>query len=806
MSRFACEKDISAVLRAAAHWRDQALLSQGSIFSSEKVWATQNIVTLNEVFTLNPDETDRSFLNKLKDQLASSSPQVKMLAAEVMWVLLLSPSNLSARTKRSRIQQIWDWSGAAWPESNPLIADEVLSGIGSAGPGFNNYRPRELTFCINFLLQFRSLSPDEQTNLLQEPWQFASWLQTVPDAQARQFRHMLIFLLFPDDFERIFSAGDRTTVADRFGNIPRAQAARMPANELDEHLRAIRKDLEKELKTADLDYYCSPLKERWQKDITSLAAGLTPEHVLDAIARIDAEGVPSGAKSSTYDLVIGEKRYPPKLVLSYALEKLTGSVVSRSDFPGGEDTVAFAILRELGFSIVQKDLVGSLIEKFLVQADGGESLRTSDYPKEYRGLQIRVSFGQGVFSRVPWIAFLNAGQKVSEGIYPVLLYYREAKVLILAYGVSETHSPQQRWAELVQKETVGSFLKEKHGRAADRYGDSFVDVAFTVPDELDVETLTAHLDAMIQLYIDTMALSSNLAADAPKESVSVEAALKDIFVEQEDFEDFLASLKLNKNVVLQGPPGVGKTFIARRLADAFLGAVDPERVQFVQFHASYAYEDFVQGYRPDGKGGFLRKDGVFLRFCRRAAADISRPYVFIIDEINRANLSKVFGELFMLIERDKRKKDFAVELAYSTDDDEPFFIPSNIHILGLMNTADRSLALVDYALRRRFEFFDIGPGFDTKQFYDFMIASKIPEALVGHIRQVFGDLNKAIGEDRDLGPGCMIGHSDFCDLPGEDAAEDAYNHRVEHKIVPLLREYWYEGTKADEWHQRLLRI
>jgi 5-methylcytosine-specific restriction enzyme B len=241
------------------------------------------------------------------------------------------------------------------------------------------------------------------------------------------------------------------------------------------------------------------------------------------------------------------------------------------------------------------------------------------------------------------------------------------------------------------------------------------------------------------------------------------------------------------------------------MADAFVGAIDPERVQFIQFHASYAYEDFVQGYRPDGKGGFLRKDGVFLRFCRRATADISRSYVFIIDEINRANLSKVFGELFMLIERDKRKKDYAVELAYSTDEDDRFFIPSNIHILGLMNTADRSLALVDYALRRRFEFFDIGPGFDTKQFYDFMMANKIPEALVAHMRDVFGALNKAIADDRDLGPGCMIGHSDFCDLPGEDAAEDAYNHRVEHKIVPLLREYWYEGPKAEEWHKRLLR-
>ena len=430
-----------------------------------------------------------------------------MLAAEVMWLLLLSPSNLSVRTKRSRVQEFWDWSGAVWPGNSPLISDLALSGIGSGGPGFNNHRPRELTFCINFLLQFRSLPSNEQTKLLQDPWKFVSWLQNVPDAQARQFRHMLVYLLFPDDFERIFSAGDRTTVAERFGNIPHAQATKMPADELDRHLRAIRETLEKELNTVELDY-CSPLKERWQKDLMSLAAGLTPDHVLEAVTKIDAEGVPSGAKSSTYDLVIGEKRYPPKLVLSYALEKLTGSTVPRSDFVGGEDTAAFAILRELGFSIVPKDLVGSLIEKFLVQADGGDSLRTSDYPKEYRGLRIKVSFGQGVFSRVPWIAFLSANQKVSEGIYPVILYYREAKVLILAYGVSETHTPQQSWAKAVQKQTVGSFLKEKHSREADRYGDSFVDVAFTVPDKLDVETLTAHLDAMIQLYINTMAPSS----------------------------------------------------------------------------------------------------------------------------------------------------------------------------------------------------------------------------------------------------------------------------------------------------------
>jgi 5-methylcytosine-specific restriction protein B len=225
----------------------------------------------------------------------------------------------------------------------------------------------------------------------------------------------------------------------------------------------------------------------------------------------------------------------------------------------------------------------------------------------------------------------------------------------------------------------------------------------------------------------------------------------------------------------------------------------------VQFHASYAYEDFVQGYRPDGKGGFERKDGIFLRFCKRAEADLENKYVFIVDEINRANLSKVFGELLMLIESDKRDESFAVDLAYSTGDDKRFYVPDNVHIIGLMNTADRSLALVDYALRRRFEFFDLKPAFDKPQFSAHLLSAGVPEPLIVHIKQCMTELNSAIAADRDLGPGFQVGHSFFCSLPPEEEAEDAYNQVVQYQIMPLLREYWYDGSKAEDWRAKLLK-
>ena len=221
----------------------------------------------------------------------------------------------------------------------------------------------------------------------------------------------------------------------------------------------------------------------------------------------------------------------------------------------------------------------------------------------------------------------------------------------------------------------------------------------------------------------------------------------------------------------------------------------------VQFHQSYAYEDFVQGYRPNEKGGFTLKPGVFHRFCERARANPDTPHVFIIDEINRGNLSRIFGELLMLIEADKRSENYAVALTYADPADGRFHVPANVHILGLMNTADRSLALVDYALRRRFAFETLEPAFGTDfgrtAFEEHLTGRGADPALARRISDRIGKLNETIASDSELGPGFRIGHSYF--VPRDDDEEEPsdawYAHIVETQIAPLLREYWFDSPE-----------
>ena len=187
--------------------------------------------------------------------------------------------------------------------------------------------------------------------------------------------------------------------------------------------------------------------------------------------------------------------------------------------------------------------------------------------------------------------------------------------------------------------------------------------------------------------------------------------LQEAFVSAETFDEMVSLLEKKKNIILTGAPGVGKTFAARRLAWAMMGERDDERVEFVQFHQSYAYEDFICGYKPSSDGGFELREGIFYTFCKKAEKDLDHLYFFIIDEVNRGNISKIFGELLMLIEEDKRgDQAYAVRLAYRPD--EQFTVPKNLYIIGLMNTADRSIALMDTALRRRFSFVEMMP--DTK--------------------------------------------------------------------------------------------
>jgi len=269
-----------------------------------------------------------------------------------------------------------------------------------------------------------------------------------------------------------------------------------------------------------------------------------------------------------------------------------------------------------------------------------------------------------------------------------------------------------------------------------------------------------------------------------------------VFMDSAEYDRLVGLLMHEQNIILQGAPGVGKTFIARKLAYSIIGEANPDRVEMVQFHQSYSYEDFVIGYRPGEDNPFELSEGIFYKFCKKAAEDdVSNPYFFVIDEINRGNLSKIFGELFMLVEKDKR--DIEIPLLYGK---RKFKIPKNVYIIGTMNTADRSLAIIDYALRRRFAFYTVNPKFDNEKFGEYAYAFN-NEKFINLIETV-KSLNMAIANDDTLGEGFMIGHSYFSDLKEVD--DITLSNIVEYKLIQLLREYWFdEPSNVANWSNKL---
>ena len=310
----------------------------------------------------------------------------------------------------------------------------------------------------------------------------------------------------------------------------------------------------------------------------------------------------------------------------------------------------------------------------------------------------------------------------------------------------------------------------------------------------DITSYTDKVDKLNALFKSDVIIDEE---EPEKEypAYDVEKFLEEVYIDKESY-DTLAGLVLNKkNVILQGAPGVGKTFAAKRLAYSIMGVKDPNRVMMVQFHQSYSYEDFIMGFRPTEKG-FELKYGAFYKFCKEAEIDSDKDYFFIIDEINRGNLSKIFGELFMLIESDKRG--IELQLLYS---DEKFSVPNNVHIIGMMNTADRSLAMLDYALRRRFAFFEMKPGFDSDGFreYRMNLANDKFDRLINCVE----NLNTVIAADESLGEGFCIGHSYFSNF-SKDVTDKALSCVVEYELIPLLKEYWFdEPTKVKDWSNNL---
>lgn len=298
-----------------------------------------------------------------------------------------------------------------------------------------------------------------------------------------------------------------------------------------------------------------------------------------------------------------------------------------------------------------------------------------------------------------------------------------------------------------------------------------------------------------EFILDMIREENPIVTASSSDAYTKDDFLNEVYMTEEHYETLVNVLRNKKNIILQGAPGVGKTFAARRLAWSMMGEKDDSRIEFVQFHQNYSYEDFMMGYKPV-EDGFELKYGIFYRFCQKAANQPDKEFFFIIDEINRGNMSKIFGELLMLIEKDYRGT--KMTLAYNG---LPFSVPKNLYIIGMMNTADRSLAMIDYALRRRFSFFEIEPGFDSQGFISYQndLNSETLDELISKVKE----LNRKIAADKSLGRGFCIGHSYFC---GRDVCTDEWLHSVvDYDILPMLSEYWFDDENEFQRWKNVLQ-
>lgn len=738
------------ILQAAEAWKQRCLLEKGSVFSEDELWTSTGFQALDRYFVQDLDWGDGDFFQRLKTQLDPAPPDAKKLAAELFWVMyiIVSKKSMSAETKRDQIKRVWAWSGESLDDGHWALGEVLETGLSSPGAAYNTHRWREFRFFIGAMEDWFGLGRDRQKELLADSWTFASWLDSREWAKGRQLRHILLYLLFPSSFERVLTPGHKRRIVEAFHASWGHEIAIDPTDlvDLDRKVYEVRRRLESEQPDREVDFYDQPFREKW--DSLSKSPASDDESSSEVPWRL-AEGEDEGWFEKEFG-------------------KATPWMIGAGD--GGRMWSEF---RDKGIAAIGSDDLGDLLEY-----ESREAIHQDLASATGRANPFNDSLALWQFSRE-----LERGD---------VLIAKQGRRRILGYGI--VTGDYRYEPDRVEYQNVIPVEWKRSNPVDVPKGHGFPPKTLT-----SARDFKPWITILLRQVRGDRPGPEKSSGPIPGETYGVKDALDGLFLPQSELTSILGAISRRKNLILQGPPGVGKTFIAKRIAWTLIGAVRPDQVELVQLHQSYAYEDFVQGWRPTRTGGFELRDGAFYSFCKRAEAHPDERHVFILDEINRGNLSRIFGELLMLIEADKRGRENAITLTYSVDGSR-FSVPENVYLLGMMNTADRSLAMVDYALRRRFAFATLRPAFGSQAFRDHLLAAGADEPLVDLIEVRLSALNEKIRNDaRNLGPGFEVGHSYFVPTDEDETlSKEWYLEIIRTQIEPLLREYWFDQSNQAE--------
>ena len=763
------------VYEAAQKWVDCALTTDGSLFTpGEPIWSSYWLGELRKRFLDRPDVGGGSFYDKLKAQLEGSPPEVYQLMGEALYfqLLIVWPTIVGHSTKVDRITRVLGWSSQDIAIPHDLF-DALAQGIASA-TAFNTFRQYHVGFLVELVEQWKDQASSEQQPLLNDPWAFKDFVMT-RQLRGRMFvdsgvvprtqRQALLHLAFPDTFESIVSEEHKKLVVEATAF---AHFVGEDTQDVDRKIQQVRQGIEAKL-DRDFDFYNPDIQRQWNPDLD----------LWDEFVR--------HAKAIVYSGTM-EGDIAPKIRTSQRLREVREAVLNENDDwqdwvrKRGIPSVSYPIINPNG-QIALRNWVNESpddVLKALQTIWTWHNLSVSERIHAFSRLFPRDVIG-GAGSRLTAISQLLMGLDVEQ--YPP--YKTEA--FKLAYERTGYGSPPQSMDEVALYEHALGFLDQFIWEAKDR--------GLELRHRLDAQSLVwlskdDHFWNLPFYEEDTQPPTPA----SPSLSDLYELAKELFLTEPANFlEDIVTLLYDKKQVIFQGPPGTGKTYVAQKLANHLAGS--DERVTLVQFHPSYAYEDFVQGFRPtlkDGQAGFELRGGPLLRAAEAARENPDEKHFLIIDEINRGQIAKVLGELYFLLEY----RDESIRLQYS---DKPFSLPSNLYIIGTMNTADRSIALVDLALRRRFYFVEFHPDEEpVKGVLRRWLKAKGLDDMEW-VADVVERVNEKMEDDRHA----AIGPSYFM----KDGLDEAMVERIwKHSVLPYIEERRFgESDSRGEFDLEALR-